>query len=206
MTQFRDWKKTYEGFTLIEILVVVGLIAILAAVTIVAINPAKNFEQTRDAQRSADVTAILNAVTQYTSEEGQTINTLLEAVGMEDLDDTGLAVDAVPDGDYVEGMICTLAADAGVKKIGEGIGAYVDVDDPDEDGSGVADPIEYVPLGGGGANGLVDEYIVSIPQDPSQTVDWGTLVDYGYTMCVTASGRVTIAATPERATSISVSR
>lgn len=65
--------KQYEGFTLIEILVVVGLIAILAAVTIIAINPAKNFADTRNAQRSADVTAILNAVTQYTSEEGHAV-------------------------------------------------------------------------------------------------------------------------------------
>jgi type IV pilus assembly protein PilA len=62
-----------KGFTLIEILVVVALIAILAAVTIIAINPAKNFADTRNATRSADVTTILNAITQYTSEEGHAI-------------------------------------------------------------------------------------------------------------------------------------
>lgn len=65
-------KKRYEGFSLIEILVVVALIIILATITIVAINPAKNFKDTRDAQRSSDVNAILNAVTQFTSQDGNT--------------------------------------------------------------------------------------------------------------------------------------
>lgn len=68
--------RKLKGFTLIEILVVVALIAILAAVTIVAINPAKNFADTRNATRSADVAQILNAVTQYTSEEGHAVSDL----------------------------------------------------------------------------------------------------------------------------------
>jgi type II secretory pathway pseudopilin PulG len=67
-------KKSYKGFSLIEILIVVALIIILATITIVAINPAKNFQDTRNAQRSADVSQILNAVTQYTSEEGRTVD------------------------------------------------------------------------------------------------------------------------------------
>lgn len=65
--------KTYKGFSLIEILVVVALIVILATITIVAINPAKNFRDTRNAQRSADIMQILNAVTQYTSEQGHAL-------------------------------------------------------------------------------------------------------------------------------------
>jgi prepilin-type N-terminal cleavage/methylation domain-containing protein len=69
-------KRSFSGFTLIEILVVVALIAILAAITIIAINPAKNFADTRNAQRSSDVTTILNAVTQYTSEEGNALGDL----------------------------------------------------------------------------------------------------------------------------------
>lgn len=68
--------RKYKGFSLIEILVVVALIIILATITIVAINPAKNFRDTRNAQRSADVMQILNAVTQYTSEEGHLIGDL----------------------------------------------------------------------------------------------------------------------------------
>ena len=38
-------KNNEKGFTLIEVLVVIGILAVLLAIVIIAINPAKNFDR-----------------------------------------------------------------------------------------------------------------------------------------------------------------
>jgi prepilin-type N-terminal cleavage/methylation domain-containing protein len=57
-------KHKQSGFTLLEILVVIGIIAILAAVVIVALNPARQFALARNTQRWSNVNTILSAVWQ----------------------------------------------------------------------------------------------------------------------------------------------
>jgi len=56
--------KKNSGFTLIEILVVIGIIAVLATIVIIAINPARQFAQARDSQRVSNVNSILNGIGQ----------------------------------------------------------------------------------------------------------------------------------------------
>lgn len=51
-----------RGFTLIEILIVIGMLAILTTVVLVAVNPLRQFAQARNSQRQANVSTILNAV------------------------------------------------------------------------------------------------------------------------------------------------
>ena len=57
-------QKTKRGFTLIEVLLVLAIIAILASLVIIAINPARQFAQTRNTQRWAAVNSILNSIHQ----------------------------------------------------------------------------------------------------------------------------------------------
>jgi len=54
-----------SGFTLIEVLIVIGIIAILTSIVIIAINPARQFAQARNTQRRSNVNTILNGVYQY---------------------------------------------------------------------------------------------------------------------------------------------
>ncbi len=54
-----------NGFTLIEIMLVLGIIAILVAIVIAAINPTKQLEDARGADRNLSIREIENAISQY---------------------------------------------------------------------------------------------------------------------------------------------
>lgn len=83
MKKYVSKLKQQAGFTLLEVLLVVAIIAILAGIVIIAINPGKNLGDTRNAQRSADVTTILNAVYQYSIDNNGTIPSGVTAVATE---------------------------------------------------------------------------------------------------------------------------
>jgi len=74
MLSYRNIKKQRQaGFTLLEVLLVVAIIAILAGIVIIAINPGKNLGDSRNSQRSADVNTILNGVYQYSLDNNGTL-------------------------------------------------------------------------------------------------------------------------------------
>ncbi|MDO8571052.1 MAG: type II secretion system protein [bacterium] len=72
-------RTSQQGFTLLEILLVVAAIAILAGIVILAINPTKQLGDTRNAQRKSDVNTILNAVYQHAVDNNGTLSTAILA-------------------------------------------------------------------------------------------------------------------------------
>lgn len=63
-----DARRYNEGFTLIELMVVIGILAILLSIVLVAINPARQFAQANNARRRSDVLAMLNGIHQYAAD------------------------------------------------------------------------------------------------------------------------------------------
>ena len=54
--------RTAKGFTLVELLIVIAILAILAAAVVVVINPGQLLAQARDAQRMNDLPAVRDAL------------------------------------------------------------------------------------------------------------------------------------------------
>lgn len=65
---YKNRNNRTKGFTLIEILIVISLIALLATAVIVSVNPARQFKFARDTERKAHLSTILNAIGQNMAE------------------------------------------------------------------------------------------------------------------------------------------
>ena len=77
---FSNKLQAQQGFTLLEILLVIALIAILAGIIVVAINPAKQLTTGRNVQRQSDVNTIIDAVYQYTIDNNGPLPTGIPSV------------------------------------------------------------------------------------------------------------------------------
>lgn len=54
-----------KGFTLVELLIVIGILAVLAAAVVVVLNPAELLAQARDSQRMQDLASVHSALSLY---------------------------------------------------------------------------------------------------------------------------------------------
>lgn len=72
-------KISLTGFTLIEVLIVIGILAVLAGIVLVAINPARQFRQANNTERESNVNAILSAIGQYTVDNKGALPTEIQA-------------------------------------------------------------------------------------------------------------------------------
>jgi len=65
-------KNKAKGFTLVELIIVIAVIAILAAAIFVAIDPARRLHESRNARRWSDVTTLVDAIVKYQADNAGT--------------------------------------------------------------------------------------------------------------------------------------
>lgn len=65
MSHFSRERESEQGFTLLELLIVVGIIAILSVALILVLNPAETLKKSRDAQRISDLSTLKTALGLY---------------------------------------------------------------------------------------------------------------------------------------------
>jgi len=63
-----------KGFTLLELLIVIGILAILATTVVLVINPAELLRKARDSQRISDLNSVKTAIGYYMTEATSTLS------------------------------------------------------------------------------------------------------------------------------------
>jgi prepilin-type N-terminal cleavage/methylation domain-containing protein len=222
--------KNQSGFTLIELLIVVGILAILLAITLLALNPSKHFQGARNAQRSSDVTAILDGVYEYEAAHTgslppsvthvtTTAAKLATQVAAQSASATSFSTPdltfTVPSGNIISsGSVtvtgCDQAGDNGTFPVTAGDDTSITV--TDAGGSAISATgcsIGSWSLRADVCSDLVPTYLANLPKDPAGGV--GTMCsgtyDSGYTLTQSTGNRFTVAApSAEDGASISVTR
>ena len=213
------------GFTLIELLVVIGILAILLAITLIAINPSKHFQDTRNAKRSSDVAAILDSIYEYESSNtgsqppsvanvtstpkpiaGVNLTATTTTFSAPNLTLTGLTANSITTGSITT-TGCTNAANNGTFTVTTGTATSITV----TNAAGVAgDTTCHITGSSSSINicaDVVPTFIAALPMDPSATgTSCSGTFNTGYTIS-SANGRFTIAApSAEGSATISVTR
>ncbi len=99
-------KLNNKGFTIIELLITISIIAALAIVVFATLSPGKQLQKTRNTRRASDVGTILAAINQSINDNGGVLPTNLTANGLDKQLGTGNAATCSP----VSIGGCTVAA------------------------------------------------------------------------------------------------
>jgi prepilin-type N-terminal cleavage/methylation domain-containing protein len=215
------------GFTLIELLVVIGILAILLAITLIAINPNKHFQDTRDAKRSSDVAAILDSIYEYESSNNGSQPPSVVAVSTTPLPIAGFAGDptgttfstpnltftGLTGNTLTSGSVtvsgCTNTGNNGTFAVASGTGSTIVVSNT----NGVAGDVTCHVSGSLATEvnlcaDVVPTFLAALPMDPSATTTaCSGVFDTGYTISSTDDRFTITAPSTERAgADISVTR
>ena len=66
-----QYNKLQKGFTLLELLLVIGVVGVISSIVVVAVNPTKQFIKAEDAQRKHAANEIQKALLQYSIKNGE---------------------------------------------------------------------------------------------------------------------------------------
>jgi len=218
--------RNIPGFTLVELLIVIGILAVLMAITIIAINPVQQLQNSRNAQRQSDVASILDSVSQYEATTGKLPPTTsgLSTVGMvigsqatqtetgttfasPNLTLNGLTANGVTSGTVLISG-CSQAGDNGNFAVVSGTATSLVVNDTGgsvTSATGCTITFKLNPC-----TDLAPTYIAAMPMDPTGSTGTTCTATFntGYTLALSASGnRFTVTApSAENGATITVTR
>lgn len=152
-------QKQIKGFTLIELIITISILAILIAIVVVALNPAEQLQRSRDTKRVADLDAIKTALNLYLAQATTTIN----------LSGTGTANDGCIGGAAVKYYVNT----TGNSGTGGVSGATINTSTNQTVGSSGWMPAKLDQTPGGAP-------LASLPLDPTNGTGAGTSFFYAY--------------------------
>jgi len=206
------------GFTLVELLIVIGILAVLLAITIFAINPVQQFQNARNAQRQSDVTSILDAIYAYeagnsgkTPPSAANVTTTAKYIGFvaaqtatgtsfatPNLTFSGLSSNPITTaGGSVTVSGCSQAGDNGTFTVVSGTSTTLVVSDAGASGTSatgcsISNWTDRIDL----CTDVVSTYIAAIPMDPSGSTGTQCTVNphasssynSGYRIAINAAG------------------
>ena len=158
-----------SGFTLLELLIVIGILAVLATVTVLVLNPAELLRQARDSQRVSDLATLNGALSLYLTSVNPVV---LDAGGTRCKGDAGV------DSCFVDNTGLTGAANTCEGAFPTSLGKVALAT------KGVAGTDGWLPVNLGAISG--GSPIPALPRDPTL----GTSNFYGY-MCDYTGGVTT---------------